>query len=176
MNDGILSAWCEGFLATCRSIVGQFKCGMLQAGSNTRKSRSCKTQIEVRCFHQVELYFIYCGIYFRTEAAYAAENSIVQHTPTQLKLANRIIELLSPVKEITQSISKGTAALSVVILNIRVLLQSWEKHHHDQGICTMKEEMIKSLKSRFAGIEENRLLSIVTHGSRTSFLLAQSSK
>ena len=70
--------------------------------------------------------------------------------------------MLSPVEEITQSISKETATLSVVIPNIRVLLRSWEKHHDDQGIRTMKGEMIKSLKSRFAGIEENRLLSIAT--------------
>ena len=95
-------------------------------------------------------------------AAYAVENSIVQYTPTQLELAKRIVVVLSPVEEITQSISKETAVLSVVIPNIRVLLQSWKKHHDDQGIRSMKGEMIKSLKSRFSGIEENRLLSIAT--------------
>ena len=51
-------------------------------------------------------------------AAYAAENSIVQLTPTQLELAKRIVAERSPVEEITQSISKETAVLSVVILNI----------------------------------------------------------
>ena len=86
-------------------------------------------------------------------AAYAAENSIVQLIPTQLEFAKRIVIVPSPVEETTQSISKETAALSVVIPNIQVLLRSWEKHHDDQGICTMKGEMIKSLKSRFAGID-----------------------
>ena len=95
-------------------------------------------------------------------AAYSTENSIAQLTPTQLELAKRIVLVLSPVEEITQSISKETATLSVVIPNIHVLLRSWEKQDDDQGIRTMKGELIKSLKSRFAGIEENRLLSIAT--------------
>ena len=70
--------------------------------------------------------------------------------------------MLSPVEEITQSISKETATLSVVIPNIRSLLRSWERQDDDQEIHTMKEEMITSLKTRFAGVEENKLLSIVT--------------
>ena len=37
-----------------------------------------------------------------------------------------------------------------------------EKQNDDQGIRSTKGEMIKSLKSRFAGVEENRLLSIAT--------------
>ena len=45
---------------------------------------------------------------------------------------------------------------------IILLMRSWEKQDDDQGIRTMKGEMIKSLKSRFAGVEENRLLSIAT--------------
>ena len=95
-------------------------------------------------------------------AAYAAENNIAQLTPMQLEIARRMVLVLSPVEETTQSISKETATLSVVIPNIRVLLRSWEKQDNDQGICTMKGEMIKSLKTRFAGVEENRLLSIAT--------------
>ena len=73
-------------------------------------------------------------------AAYAAENSIVQLTATQLEPAKRIVVVLSPVEEITQLISKETAALSVVILNMRVLLRSWEKQDDDQGIHAMKRD------------------------------------
>jgi len=62
------------------------------------------------------------------------------------------------VEEVTKSISKETATLSVP--NIRVLQRSWEKQEDDVRIRTMKLEMIKSLKSRFAGVKENRLLSI----------------
>ena len=60
-------------------------------------------------------------------AAYAAENSIAQLTPTQLELTKRIVVVLYPVEEITQSIFKETAVLFVVIPNIQVLLWSWEK-------------------------------------------------
>ena len=70
--------------------------------------------------------------------------------------------MLSPVEEVTKSIYKVIATHSAVIPNIRALLWSWEKQDDDQGIRTMKEEMIKSLKTRFAGIEENKLLSIAT--------------
>ena len=59
-------------------------------------------------------------------AAYTAENNMAQLTPMQLEIARRMVLVLSPVEEITQSISKETATLSVVIPNIRVLLRSWE--------------------------------------------------
>ena len=67
-----------------------------------------------------------------------------------------MVLVLSPIEEITQSISKETATLSVVISNIWALLRSWERQDDDQGICIMKEEMIKSLKTRFAGVKENK--------------------
>jgi len=70
--------------------------------------------------------------------------------------------VLSPVEEVTQSISKETATFSFVMPNFRVLLWSWEKQDGDQGIRTMKGEMIKSLKNRYAGIEENKLIAIAT--------------
>ena len=70
--------------------------------------------------------------------------------------------MLSPVEEVIQSVSKEMETLSVVIPNIPVLLWLWEKQDNNQGIYTIKEELIKSLKSSFAGIKENRLLSITT--------------
>jgi len=73
-----------------------------------------------------------------------------------------MVSVLSPVEEVTQSISKETATLSAMIPNIRALLRSWEKQEDNIGICTMKLEMIRSLKSRFAGVDESRLLSIAT--------------
>ena len=62
---------------------------------------------------------------------------------------------------LSQAISKQTATLSLVVPFIRVLLKSWEKED-DDGIRTMKDKMIQSLKSRFAGIEDNQLLSVAT--------------
>ena len=87
---------------------------------------------------------------------------ISQLTATQLEIAKKMVLVLSSVKGITNSISKEISMLSVVIPNIQVLLRSWEKLDDDQRIHTMKGEMIKSLKSRFAGTEESRLSSIAS--------------
>ena len=95
-------------------------------------------------------------------AAYAAENDIPQLTANQLEIACNMVLILAPVEKITQAISKQTATLSVVIPMIRVLLRSWEKEDDDRGVQTMKNEMVKSLKGRFAGIEDNYLFSAAT--------------
>jgi len=95
-------------------------------------------------------------------AAYAAENDIPQLTANQLEIARKMVLILSTVEEITQAISKQTATLSMVIPMIRVLLKSWEKEDDDRGVQTMKNEMVKSVKGRFAGIEDNYLLSVAT--------------
>ena len=63
--------------------------------------------------------------------------------------------VLTPIEEITQAIFKETATLSLVIPFVKVLLKSWEKEDDDRGISTIKDQMIQSLKSRFAGIEDN---------------------
>ena len=95
-------------------------------------------------------------------AAYAAENDIQQLSANQLEIARKITFVLEPVEEITQVISKETATLSTVIPFVRVLLRSWEKEGDDRGIQTMKHQMTQSLKSRFAGIEDNKLLCLAT--------------
>jgi len=58
----------------------------------------------------------------------AHENELVirrkKLTPSQLEIARKMALVLSPVEEVTKSISKETASLSVMIPNIRVLLRS----------------------------------------------------
>ena len=95
-------------------------------------------------------------------AAYAAENDIQQLTANQLEITRKMMLVLEPVEEITQVISKETATLSMVIPFVRILLRSWEKEEDDRGIQTMKHQMTQSLKSRFAGIEDNKLLCLAT--------------
>ena len=46
---------------------------------------------------------------------YAAENNISQLTPIQLEIAKRVNLVLSPVEEVTQSISNETATLSLLL-------------------------------------------------------------
>ena len=95
-------------------------------------------------------------------AAYAAENDMRQLTANQLEIARKMTLVLEPVEEITQAISKETATLLMVIPFVRVLLRSWEREEYDRGIQTMKHQMVQSLKSRFAGIEDNKLLCLAT--------------
>ena len=169
INDGLLSQRVvKDLLAVCRSIVGHFKhssvayhkLAQIQENLDLPKHKLIQ---DVSTRWNSTLYMMESILEQKMAlAAYAAENNIAQLTPMQLEIARRMVFVLSPVEEITQSISKETATLSVVIPNIRVLLRSWEKQDDDQGIRTMKGEMIKSLKTRFAGVEENRLLSIAT--------------
>ena len=69
-----------------------------------------------------------------------------------------MVLILAPVEEITKVILKQTVILSMVIPMIRVLLRSWEKEDDDRGVQTMKNEMVKGVKSRLAGIEVKYLL------------------
>jgi len=71
-------------------------------------------------------------------------------------------EMLSPIEEITRSISAELASISIVIPYIRILTITLEKNENDSGIRTMKGEVLKSLKSRFAGIEEKKELALAT--------------
>ena len=96
-------------------------------------------------------------------ATYCAETgSIQQLTPHQLELMRRCVDILSPIEEITHSISSDLASISIVISCIKILTKALEKNGNDSGICTMKGELIKSFKSCFAGIEERKELCLAT--------------
>ena len=81
-------------------------------------------------------------------AAYCTETgSIQQLTPHQLELMRRCVDILSPIEEITHSISSDLASISIVIPYIKILTKTLEKNDNDSSIRTMKGELIKSLKS-----------------------------
>ena len=95
--------------------------------------------------------------------AYCAESGTIQQlTPYQLEMMKRCVDILSPIEEITRSISAELASISIVIPYVRILTKTLEKNENDSGICTMKGELLKSLKSRFAGIEERKELALAT--------------
>lgn len=50
----------------------------------------------------------------------------------------------------------------MVIAFVRVLLRLWEKEEGGKEIQTMKLQMLQFLKSRFTGIEHNKLLCLAT--------------
>ena len=97
-----------------------------------------------------------------TRAALAAYASIDQLSGNQLDLINKIINALSPIEEVTKSISADTTSISVIIQFLRIIRKTLDDHHQDSGIRTMKSEMKKSLEKRFAGVERNEKLTIAT--------------
>ena len=52
----------------------------------------------------------------------------------------KCVEVLSPVEEITRSISADLASISIVIPYIRILTRTLEKNNNDSDIQTMKGE------------------------------------
>ena len=70
-----------------------------------------------------------------------------------------VVAALSPVEEITKSVSANASSVSAIIPFICMLQRSLEKHHDDSGVQTMKYEMLKSLKQRYADAECNEILT-----------------
>lgn len=95
-------------------------------------------------------------------AAYAMEKEIPILTPTQIDLAEKIITVLTPIDEITNSISADASSISVVIPFLRMLTKTLEKEHHDEGVRQMKRGMLRSLCSRYDDVEDNEYLVLAT--------------
>jgi len=95
-------------------------------------------------------------------AAYRSENAIRLLNSTQFDLANKIVNVLEPIEEITKSISEDLAYISLVIPLIRALNKTFEQNEEDHDVCTMKSKMLKSLGRRFAAIKEKKVLVMAT--------------
>ena len=95
-------------------------------------------------------------------AAYVTETGIVTLSPTQLDLAEKIVAALSPIEELTKSISAHCASVSLVIPFIKMLSKTLQKHHNDSGVRTMKSEMLCSLNRRFCDIGDNQHLVLAS--------------
>lgn len=94
-------------------------------------------------------------------AAFAAECSdIPQLSAHQLSAMDKIIAILKPIENITQSISSDKASASIMIPYVRALRKSWEDIDDDRGVQTMKAEMLSSLNRRYSDIESNESLVI----------------
>ena len=83
-------------------------------------------------------------------------------TPTQIDLAEKIITVLTPMDEITNSISADASSISVVIPFLRMLTKTLEKEHHDEGVRQMKRGMLRSLCSRYDDVEDYEYLVLAT--------------
>ena len=125
VNDRLLSQRVvKDLLSTCRSIVGHFKHSSMVCLklANIHENlylpkHRLKQDASTRwnsTLYMVESIFVQK----MALAAYATENNIPRSTPNQLEIAKKLVMVLTPVEEITQSISKETATLSVVIPHI----------------------------------------------------------
>ena len=59
-------------------------------------------------------------------------SDIPQLTAYQLSIVEKIIKLLRPIEDITQSISSGNACASIVIPYVRALRKTWETIDDDR--------------------------------------------
>ena len=102
-------------------------------------------------------------------AAYGSDGGIPVLSAHQLDNANKVIEVLTPVEEITKNISADTAPISVIIPLIRVLHKTLQQNDGDIGVCGMENGMLTSLQRRFAKIEEIDFLLLDPHFKDKSF-------
>ena len=169
VHDGVLSQRAViDILAICRKVVGHFKHSSL-AYSRLREIQKNLSLLQHRLKQDEPtrwnstLYMLQSITEQKMAlAAYSLEYDIAQLSSYQLDLVNKIISTLTPNEEITKSISTNAASVSAIFPFIRMLEKSLEKHHDDRGVQTMKQEMLKSLKQRYACAESNKILTIST--------------
>ena len=95
-------------------------------------------------------------------AVYATDGSIPVLSSSQLDIAAKVINILSPIEEITRNISAEAASISQVIPLVRVLTKVLEKEVEDTGVHSMKNKMLNSLRSRFNDIKDKNFLVLAT--------------
>ena len=88
-------------------------------------------------------------------AAYATGKDIPGLSSAQLDLAEKVIYILGPIDEITNSILANSVSVSVVIPFV-------EKQDNDVGVRTMKKKLLESLCTRYSNIEDNEYLVLAT--------------
>ena len=169
VHGGVLSQRAvQDTLAICRKIVGHFKhsstaYSRLHAIQNSLGLPQCRLQQDVSTRWNSSLYMLQTVASQKVAlAAYATQYSICQLTTNQLDLVDKIIAALSPIEEVTKAVSADSVSVSCIIPFIRMFCKTMEKHHNDRGVRTMKTEMLNSLKTRYAAVEENEYLAIAT--------------
>ena len=89
---------------------------------------------------------------------YGADGPIPVLTASQLDIATKVINILSPIKEITRNISAEFCKIPFV----RALRKVLEKEVEDTGVRSMKNKMLDSLHSRFDEVEDKDFLVLAT--------------
>ena len=95
-------------------------------------------------------------------AAYGTDGSISVLTSSQLDTGTKLINILTPIKEINKDLSADTSTISQIIPLVRGLEKVLEEQDDDHGVCSMKRKMLESLNIRFGSIEDVEFLSLAT--------------
>ena len=170
INDGVFSQrYVKDIVATCRRIVGHFKRSQL-ASSRLKEIQASLGLPQHRLRQDVStrwnstLYMLESITEQKMAlAAFAAECSdIPQLSAYQLTILDKVIAILKPVEDITQSVSSDKTSSSVIIPFVRALRKSWVSNDDDHGVQTMKKEMLSSLNERFSEVESNEHLVLAT--------------
>jgi len=91
-------------------------------------------------------------------AAYGADGSIPVLTASQLDIATKVINILSPIEETTKNISAESASILQVIPLVKALMKVLEKEVEDTGVRSMKNKMLDLLHSKFDDIKDKDFL------------------
>ena len=169
VHDGVLSQRVvSDLLAVCRRIVGHFK----RSTKATDKLKDIQQSLGIpnHRLKQDEVTRWNSSLEMLKSiveqkmalAAYGSDGAIPVLSAYQLDIANKVINVLTPVEEITKNISSDTAPISVIIPLVRALHKTLQQHDGDIGIRGMKSGMLTSLTRRFVEIEETDYLTLAT--------------
>ena len=164
INDAILSQWAiADILVIARKIAGHF------AHSVVANEKLAVIQEELKLpKHKImqdvktrwnSTYYMLERLYEQRQAVttYGLSNDINILTNGQYALIANILQVLKPFEELTVTCSEENCTISVIIPSVLMLVKYLGKRQKDAGVQTLKEELKKSVTSRFI---EGRTLSI----------------
>jgi hypothetical protein len=93
---------------------------------------------------------------------YAADNNVVLPSAHQWTLIERVVAILSPIERATRDVSAEASCLSDVIPLVVALKRALQNITDDNGVQTMKAEIVKEIDLRFGDVTKEPLHAIAT--------------
>ena len=169
VNNGMLSQKSvSDLLAVCRQIVGHFKRSTIAYDKLNEIQRSLG--LPEHHLKQGEPTWWNSSLYMLKSvmeqkmalAAYGANGNVSVLTSSQLDTATKVINILTPIEEITKNISADSSTISQIIPLVRGLMKVLAEQDDDHGVRNMKRKMLELLNVRSADIENVEFLALAT--------------
>uniref|UniRef100_A0A1X7VB91 HAT C-terminal dimerisation domain-containing protein n=1 Tax=Amphimedon queenslandica TaxID=400682 RepID=A0A1X7VB91_AMPQE len=171
VKDGIFpQRTVEIMLSTSRKIVGHFK----HSNVSLYALSSVQSKLEL-CQHRPvqdeptrwnSSYYILQWFMEQKQAILAVSTEIslpTELTNAQWQLMGKVLQVLKPFEEATKEASFKGASLAIVIPLVNALYQKLQLNDEDDdGIKTMKRQLLQSLSSRFSDTELSRHYVLAT--------------